>query len=352
MTALPRVGSDHAPMVIDTGVRRVTSPKIFQFKKCWLDQPDFKDLVRNIWNTPVPGRTAMDIWMNKSRLFRKKVKGWSINIEAGIKKKKRELLLEFDILDVFSERNQINDVDKHMMEEIKNELNGIWSKEETAFWQRSRDRKIVDCDKNNAYFQAVANHRHRKNHLSKLNGDNGPVYSTKEMLEVATTFYKNLFGAEKKPYVHLGPSFWEEGDLVTEEENDRLQSNFSEEEIKEAIFGSYAHGAPGPDGLSFLFYQTFWDVIKADFMALVRDFEEGKLDLQRLNFALIVLIPKEPDAKDLKKFRPISLSNCGIKIFSKAMTNRVSPIGRRLISSNQTAFIKGRYILELSWLMK
>ena len=58
-------------------------------------------------------------------------------------------------------------------------------------------------------------------------------------------------------------------------------------------------------------------MIKNDFMALVRDFEEGKLDMQRLNFALIVLIPKEPDAKDMKKFRPISLSNCGVIFFSK-----------------------------------
>lgn len=28
------------------------------------------------------------------------------------------------------------------------------------------------------------------------------------------------------------------------------------------------------------------------------------------------------------------------------MTNRISPVGDRIISSNQTAFIKGRYILE------
>ena len=81
-------------------------------------------------------------------------------------------------------------------------------------------------------------------------------------------------------------------------------------------------------------------------MVLVRDFEDGKLDMRRLNFALIVLIPKEADARKMKKFRPISLSNCGVKIFSKAMTNRVSPVGRSLISSNQTTFIKGRDILE------
>lgn len=204
------------------------------------------------------------------------------------------------------------------MEEIKSELANIWGKEETALWQRSRDRKIVDGDKNNAYFQALANHRHRKNHITELSGDNGPVYTTKEMLDVATAFYKNLFGYENKHNICLGPSFWEESDLVTQEENDQLEKNFSEEEIKEAIFGSYAHGAPGPDGLSFLFYQTFWEVIKTDFMALVRDFEEGKLDIHRLNFALIVLIPKEPDAREMKNFRPISLSNCGINFFSES----------------------------------
>lgn len=204
------------------------------------------------------------------------------------------------------------------MEEIKSELANIWGKEETTLWQRSRDRKIVDGDKNNAYFQALANHRHRKNHITELSGDNGPVYTTKEMLDVATAFYKNLFGYENKHNICLGPSFWEESDLVTQEENDQLEKNFSEEEIKEAIFGSYAHGAPGPDGLSFLFYQTFWEVIKTDFMALVRDFEEGKLDIHRLNFALIVLIPKEPDAREMKNFRPISLSNCGINFFSES----------------------------------
>ena len=93
------------------------------------------------------------------------------------------------------------------MEDIKKELADIWSKEETALWQWSRDRKIVDGDKNNAYFQALANHRHRKNHLSELNGENGPVYTTKEMLDVATTFYKNMFGFENKHNIYLGPSF-------------------------------------------------------------------------------------------------------------------------------------------------
>jgi hypothetical protein len=109
---------------------------------------------------------------------------------------------------------------------------------------------------------------------------------------------------------------------------------------------SYVAGALGPDGFSFLLYQNFWALIKSDFMALVRDFEKGTLDVSRLNFAIITLIPKEQDARDMKKFRPISLGNCSLKIITKAMTNRVSPIGNRIIAKNQIAFIKSRYILE------
>ena len=35
-----------------------------------------------------------------------------------------------------------------------------------------------------------------------------------------------------------------------------------------------------------------------------------------------------------------------MKVFSKAMTTRASPLCDKLISPNQTAFIKGRFILE------
>ena len=53
------------------------------------------------------------------------------------------------------------------------------------------------------------------------------------------------------------------------------KADFSEEETKEAVFGSYADGAPSPDGLPFLFYQVFWDVIKKDLMMLVNSFGKG-----------------------------------------------------------------------------
>jgi hypothetical protein len=65
-----------------------------------------------------------------------------------------------------------------------------------------------------------------------------------------------------------------------------------------------------------------------------------------LNFSLLTLIPKEQDAKTIQKFRPIALTNYSFKIFSKCATNRLGPVGEDLIAANQTAFIKGMFILE------
>jgi hypothetical protein len=45
-------------------------------------------------------------------------------------------------------------------------------------------------------------------------------------------------------------------------------------------------------------------------MAMVKGFEKGEINISRLNYAMIILIPKEEEARTLKKFRPISPINC------------------------------------------
>ena len=86
-------------------------------------------------------------------------------------------------------------------------------------------------------------------------------------------------------------------------------------------------------------------------MALVDAFNGNELDIARLNYVILTLIPKEENATEMKKFRPIALINCSFKIFSKALNNRLTRIIDRLISPNQTAFIKGRYILDEAFIL-
>jgi hypothetical protein len=144
---------------------------------------------------------------------------------------------------------------------------GIWRKlKQGRDLERERDR-------NTAYFFAVANQRHRKKAISWLENNGEILEDNASMLEHAREFYQTIFGKEPRRNFKLDPEFWEDDERVRNEENELLEALFSEEEIRKAIFDSYAEGVPSPDGFSFLFYQKFWSLIKHDFMALVRGFE-------------------------------------------------------------------------------
>jgi hypothetical protein len=81
-------------------------------------------------------------------------------------------------------------------------------------------------------------------------------------------------------------------------------------------------------------------------MDLVNDFFRDRLDLERLNYGVITLVPKSTDANEVKQFRPICLLNVSFKIFTRLLYRRISRFATTLISPHQTAFIKGRYIVD------
>ena len=49
---------------------------------------------------------------------------------------------------------------------------------------------------------------------------------------------------------------------------------------------------------------------------------------------------------NLKNWRPITLLNVDYKVAAKAIAKRIEPLLPKLIHSDQTGFVKGRYIGE------
>ena len=185
------------------------SQKLFRFEKWWLGEAEFVPFVTKSWTTPIPSSisSSIDVWQFKLRRLRKKLRGWNSNIESANRKHKKDLLQEYDILDVFSEQNRLDQCDRDRLASIRKELDLIWKMEEMKAFQRSRDKDLLEGDRNTAYFHALANQRRRKKQLAVLEGPLGPVHSTPEMLLVATDFYKSLFGFEAKPNIHLSMDF-------------------------------------------------------------------------------------------------------------------------------------------------
>jgi len=86
-------------------------------------------------------------------------------------------------------------------------------------------------------------------------------------------------------------------------------------------------------------------VIKADLMAAIITVQQGDArGLGLLNAAYITRIPKKKDALAAKDFRPISLVHSFGKLLTKILANRLAPFLDSLISTNQSAFIRGRCI--------
>ena len=59
-----------------------------------------------------------------------------------------------------------------------------------------------------------------------------------------------------------------------------------------AIRGLNGEGAPGPDGIPIFFYIECWDTVGLEVMAMIEDFRAGRCNMNWINRAYIVLIPK------------------------------------------------------------
>ncbi|XP_071694498.1 uncharacterized protein [Rutidosis leptorrhynchoides] len=113
-----------------------------------------------------------------------------------------------------------------------------------------------------------------------------------------------------------------EGEIEFSKAN-TLEFPISEAEIVEALNDCGSSKAPGLDGFNLRFFEKFWDVIKVD-----------------------VEVPKKCDPIILSDFRPISLIGSLYKIVAKILSNRLKRVLPRLVGSEQSAFLKERYILD------
>lgn len=90
--ALPRMRSDHTPIVWELGLDSPAKSSSYKFENWWLLREDFKDLVAKIWNEPFKSQSSIEIWQEKLRKSRRVTKGWNSNIEANLRRLKRILM--------------------------------------------------------------------------------------------------------------------------------------------------------------------------------------------------------------------------------------------------------------------
>ena len=176
--------------------------------------------------------------------------------------------------------------------------------------------------------------------------EEGTIVGDENLKVYITEYYKKIFGAPAENNFILNESTISDIPQISAVENAILTADFTADEVVEAIMQMEHNKAPGPDGFPTEFYKTFWSVIKNDLMAMFVQLQHGHLPLYKLNFGVITLLPKKEDAVQIQQYRPICLLNVSFKIFTKVGTNRITQIAHKVNRPTQTAFMRGRHILE------
>jgi len=129
--------------------------------------------------------------------------------------------------------------------------------EELKWYERAKVKSLLEGDANTRFFHLVANGKHRKQHIYRLEDDQGVVVGDDCLKSHITNYYKSFFGSPEQSEISLMEDQILDIPQVSPEENDILVADFTESEVREAIFQMENNKAPGPDGFPAEFYQVF-----------------------------------------------------------------------------------------------
>lgn len=220
-------------------------------------------------------------------------------------------------------------------------------KQAKAAQVRSRAHYIEEGERSTKYFLSLEKKTQISNSINSLELEDGSIITeTKSILSETTKFYKALYssGGIQQEDVDDYLTNINISQKLSDAEQQLCEGDITEKECHEAMKGMKLGKAPGDDGIPVEFYRAFWNVIKKPLIeSYIYSFHEGKLSPSQSR-AILTLIFKKGNKKHLKNYRPISLTNVDYKILAFTLANRLHKVMGKLIGSQQTAYIKGRFI--------
>jgi hypothetical protein len=102
--------------------------------------------------------------------------------------------------------------------------------------------------------------------------------------------------------------------------------------------------APGPDGLTGLFYKKCWEIMLDVVNVFNAFWSQDSMSFHHLNDAYMILLKKKDQPVEIRDYRPISLIHSFGKLVTKCLAKRLAGVLDSLVMHNQSMFIKGRRI--------
>lgn len=301
----------------------------------------FIDVVRQNW---VENESANPFIAFKENIKRVKtaLTKWSKNTYGYIFK---QLVIREDIVKIKEKlfESDPSAENREVLQKAQVELKRYLHFEE-IFWQQKAGYDWFEYgDRNRRFFHITVKGRGKKLQLNRIQNNLG-IWLEKERDIAAVKFYQSQFLQESDATeLSLLSNISE---IINEADNSNLCRQPTLEEVKKAVFNLNGDSTSGPDGFSGAFCQYCWEIVGNDILKMVQDFFRGNTLPKAITHTNLVLLPKKEHIRTVSDLRPISLSNFINKILSRVVLDRIEAYLPKLISHNQSGFVKGRSIIE------
>lgn len=283
------------------------------------------------------------------------IRGKSISY-ATYKKKSKDIEEKELIKTIQNLENNLVEETVPKLEKLKQDLCNIREEKMQGILVRSRANIIENGEKPSQYFCSLESRNYTSKTITIIEKDNGQLITDqKEILNETKNYYEDLFSSKESSLNDIDLNNYMQDIHIpnlNREESEELEGMLTLKEASRTLRNMKNNKSPGTSGLSIDFYKTFWKQIGTFVVRAINfGFLHGELSITQQQ-GLIVCIPKENKCrKTLKNWRPITLLNTVYKIASGSIANRIKRVLNKLISTDQTGFIEGRFIGENTRLM-
>ncbi|XP_033136094.1 uncharacterized protein LOC103837732 isoform X1 [Brassica rapa] len=341
--------SDHSPGLVNLNcVLPSAGSKAFKFFNYLVTHPDFQETVTSGWEF-----TSSDSWnlsslSKKQKQLKKYLKSLNKDNFSDIQKRVSEATLQLENLQLHS---LMHPSESAFLAErtCTDKVAFLKTIEESFFHQKSRIKWLKLGDQNSAFFHKVATARNFYNAIHTLMDHNGVVASTPESVGIlAVNHFRSILGPPLAPVTPNLLAYVQQFTVFscTEDQKLSLSKIPAADEVMRTLFKLNPNKSPGPDGLTSRFYSAAWLLVGAEVTTSIIKFFELQDLPTATNSTILTLLPKFPGATEIKDYRPISCCNTLYKVISKILVGKLKPLLSSIILPNQSAFIKGRQLLE------
>ena len=301
-------GSDHRPVLVKLLESTESYRGSFKFDSRFLNKPGVKEEIKKAWltNHKFFGSSVSD----KLKQCRKSLSRWKKNFNLNSRDKlvQIQIALEAEQSSSFPSGVRVN--------YLKTELIKSYREEEKYWKQRNKDKWATKGDLNTIYYHASVKANRNRKRIDKLMDERGQLqFSEAAKAQVATDYFSKLFKAgEAGNYDQLFEGFTAKVFVTM---NELLTREVTNEEVRDAVFSSNPSSAPGPDGMSGLFFQKYWRTVGGQVTEEVKNFFLHGMFPKEWNYTHLCLLPKITDPILMTDLRPISLCSVLYKMISK-----------------------------------